>query len=52
MLARDAEEGIGAFMDKRAPVWEGESPFRIEREEPVSCVGEGQGEVRTANQSS
>jgi enoyl-CoA hydratase/carnithine racemase len=22
MLARDAEEGIGAFMDKRAPVWE------------------------------
>lgn len=25
MLARDAEEGIGAFMDKRAPVWEGEA---------------------------
>jgi enoyl-CoA hydratase/carnithine racemase len=23
MLARDAEEGIDAFMDKRAPVWEG-----------------------------
>jgi enoyl-CoA hydratase/carnithine racemase len=23
MLARDAEEGIGAFMEKRAPVWEG-----------------------------
>ena len=23
MLARDAEEGIGAFMQKRAPVWEG-----------------------------
>jgi enoyl-CoA hydratase/carnithine racemase len=22
MLARDAEEGIGAFMDKRPPVWE------------------------------
>ncbi len=22
MLARDAEEGIGAFMEKRAPVWE------------------------------
>lgn len=24
MLARDAEEGISAFMDKRAPVWRGE----------------------------
>jgi len=24
MLARDAEEGIGAFLDKRAPVWTGE----------------------------
>ena len=24
MLARDAEEGIGAFMKKRAPIWEGE----------------------------
>ena len=23
MLARDAEEGIGAFMDKRAPLWQG-----------------------------
>ena len=23
MLARDAEEGIGAFMQKRSPVWEG-----------------------------
>jgi enoyl-CoA hydratase/carnithine racemase len=23
MLARDAEEGIGAFMEKRDPVWEG-----------------------------
>lgn len=23
MLARDAEEGIGAFIDKREPVWEG-----------------------------
>jgi enoyl-CoA hydratase/carnithine racemase len=23
MLARDAEEGIGAFVDKREPVWEG-----------------------------
>lgn len=23
MLARDAEEGIGAFMEKRAPAWEG-----------------------------
>jgi enoyl-CoA hydratase/carnithine racemase len=23
MLARDAEEGIGAFMEKRTPVWEG-----------------------------
>ena len=23
MLARDAEEGIGAFLEKRAPVWEG-----------------------------
>jgi len=23
MLARDAEEGIGAFMDKRSPAWEG-----------------------------
>ena len=23
MLARDAEEGIGAFIEKRAPVWEG-----------------------------
>jgi enoyl-CoA hydratase/carnithine racemase len=22
MLARDAEEGIGAFMEKRAPVWQ------------------------------
>jgi enoyl-CoA hydratase/carnithine racemase len=22
MLARDAEEGIGAFVAKRAPVWE------------------------------
>jgi enoyl-CoA hydratase/carnithine racemase len=22
MLARDAEEGIGAFMEKRQPVWE------------------------------
>ena len=22
MLARDAEEGIGAFIDKRAPKWE------------------------------
>ena len=22
MLARDAEEGIGAFIDKRAPRWE------------------------------
>ena len=21
MLARDAEEGIGAFMEKRAPIW-------------------------------
>jgi enoyl-CoA hydratase/carnithine racemase len=21
MLARDAEEGIGAFLDKRQPVW-------------------------------
>ena len=24
MLARDAEEGIGAFVDKRAPVWRGQ----------------------------
>ena len=24
ILARDAEEGIGAFMKKRAPIWEGE----------------------------
>jgi len=24
MLARDAIEGIGAFVDKRAPVWEHE----------------------------
>lgn len=24
MLARDAEEGIGAFMEKRQPVWQGE----------------------------
>jgi hypothetical protein len=23
MLARDAEEGIDAFLDKRKPVWEG-----------------------------
>jgi hypothetical protein len=23
MLARDAAEGIGAFMDKRVPVWRG-----------------------------
>jgi len=23
MLARDAEEGIDAFIGKRAPVWEG-----------------------------
>jgi enoyl-CoA hydratase/carnithine racemase len=23
MLARDAEEGIGAFIEKRDPVWEG-----------------------------
>ena len=23
MLARDAEEGIGAFLDKRDPQWEG-----------------------------
>ena len=23
MLARDAEEGIGAFIDKREPKWEG-----------------------------
>jgi enoyl-CoA hydratase/carnithine racemase len=23
MLARDAEEGIGAFMEKREPAWEG-----------------------------
>jgi enoyl-CoA hydratase/carnithine racemase len=23
MLARDAEEGIGAFIDKREPRWEG-----------------------------
>ena len=23
MLARDAEEGIGAFVDKRDPTWEG-----------------------------
>jgi hypothetical protein len=22
MLARDAEEGIGAFLDRRAPGWE------------------------------
>ena len=22
MMARDAEEGIGAFIDKRAPKWE------------------------------
>ena len=22
MLARDAEEGIGAFMEQRAPIWE------------------------------
>ena len=24
MLARDAEEGIGAFIDKREPHWTGE----------------------------
>jgi hypothetical protein len=24
MLARDAEEGIGAFIDKRDPKWTGE----------------------------
>jgi enoyl-CoA hydratase/carnithine racemase len=24
MLARDAEEGIGAFIGKREPVWRGE----------------------------
>ena len=24
MMARDAEEGIGAFLDKRKPVWTGE----------------------------
>ena len=23
MLARDAQEGIGAFIEKRQPVWEG-----------------------------
>jgi enoyl-CoA hydratase/carnithine racemase len=23
MLARDAEEGIGAFLDKREPRWQG-----------------------------
>ncbi len=23
MLARDAEEGIGAFIEKRAPKWQG-----------------------------
>jgi enoyl-CoA hydratase/carnithine racemase len=22
MLARDAEEGIGAFVEKRAPIWD------------------------------
>jgi enoyl-CoA hydratase/carnithine racemase len=26
MLARDAEEGIGAFMEKRAPVWQSSEP--------------------------
>ena len=26
MLARDAEEGIGAFLEKRAPVWEDGAP--------------------------
>ena len=25
MLARDAEEGIGAFVEKRAPVWQDEA---------------------------
>ena len=25
MLARDAEEGIGAFLDKREPVWEADA---------------------------
>jgi enoyl-CoA hydratase/carnithine racemase len=24
MMARDAEEGIGAFIDKRKPEWKGE----------------------------
>ena len=24
MLARDAEEGIGAFVEKRPPVWQGQ----------------------------
>jgi enoyl-CoA hydratase/carnithine racemase len=24
MLARDAQEGIGAFIDKRKPEWKGE----------------------------
>ena len=26
MLARDAEEGIGAFLEKRAPVWDEGTP--------------------------